>query len=179
MPVFTNMRKRQHGECVTTPSAARVLNPRSAFAPFDGILGRITEPLARAASEIEIPAVNAWLNSPAESVTSVVADFETLRQNGRSALDRSGFSSVRLHGVPSRKRCPLSSSRIQGHPETAWFSFLKLPFPRTDLGGEGLGWEKFLKGLEQWVEAWEPPIGVLVTTDLYCRHLIETCRAKG
>ena len=45
-------------ECVTTPSAARVLNPRSAFAPFDGILGRITEPLARAASEIEIPAVS-------------------------------------------------------------------------------------------------------------------------
>ena len=41
---------------------------RSAFAPFDGILGRITEPLARAASEIEIPAVNVWLNSPAEKL---------------------------------------------------------------------------------------------------------------
>jgi LacI family transcriptional regulator len=59
------------------------------------------------------------------------------------------------------------------------FRFTNYRFPRTDLGGEGLGWEKFLEGLEQWVEDWEPPIGVLVGNDLYCRHLIETCRAKG
>ena len=78
-------------ECVTTPSAARVLNPRSAFAPFDGILGRITEPLARAASEIEIPAVNVWLNSPAENVTSVVADFETSGKMAAQHLIGRGF----------------------------------------------------------------------------------------
>ena len=66
-----------------------------------------------------------------------------------------------------------------GTPKPLGFRFSSYRFPRTDLGGEGLGWEKFLKGLEQWVEAWEPPIGVLVTNDLYCRHLIETCRAKG
>ena len=63
-------------ECVTTPSAARVLNPRSAFAPFDGILGRITEPLARAASEIEIPAVNVWLNSPAKTQSKKTNPFD-------------------------------------------------------------------------------------------------------
>ena len=119
-------------ECVTTPSAARVLNPRSAFAPFDGILGRITEPLARAASEIEIPAVAGNLAQfPSGKCYERRGRFRDLRKNGCTALDRSGFSSVRLHGVPSRKGCPLSSSRIQGHPETAWFSFLKLPFPQN------------------------------------------------
>jgi len=52
-------------DCVTIPSAVRVLKPKSGVVPFDGILGRITEPLAQAAHKIKMPAVNVWLNSPA------------------------------------------------------------------------------------------------------------------
>ena len=166
-------------ECVTTPSAARVLNPRSAFAPFDGILGRITEPLARAASEIEIPAVNVWLNSPAEKVTSVVADFETSGKMAAQHLIGRGFRRFGYMGFLREKDARYQVRGFRDTLKPLGFRFSSYRFPRTDLGGEGLGWEKFLKGLEQWVEAWEPPIGVLVTTDLYCRHLIETCRAKG
>ena len=166
-------------ECVTTPSAARVLNPRSAFAPFDGILGRITEPLARAASEIEIPAVNVWLNSPAENVTSVVADFETSGKMAAQHLIGRGFRRFGYMGFLREKDARYQVRGFRDTLKPLGFRFSSYRFPRTDLGGEGLGWEKFLKGLEQWVEAWEPPIGVLVTTDLYCRHLIETCRAKG
>ena len=166
-------------DCVTTPSAARVLDPSSAFAPFDGVLGRITKPLARAATEIKIPAVNIWINSPAKNIASVLADFEASGKMAAQHLVGRGFRRFGYMGFLREKD---ARYQIQGFREILkplGFRFTNYRFPRTDLGGEGLGWEKFLEGLEQWVEAWEPPIGVLVGNDLYCRHLIETCRAKG
>ena len=87
----------------------------SAFAPFDGILGRITEPLARAASEIEIPAVNAWLNSPAEKVTSVVADFETSGKMAAQHLIGRGFVGSVTWGS-FEKRMPAIKFEDSGTP---------------------------------------------------------------
>lgn len=166
-------------DCVTTPSAARVLNPESSFAPFDGILGRITEPLARAATEIKIPAVNIWINSPAKNIASVLADLEASGKMAAQHLLGRGFRRFGYMGFLREKDARYQIRGFRQILKPLGFRFTNYRFPRTDLGGEGLGWEKFLVGLEQWVEAWEPPIGVLVGNDLYCRHLIETCRAKG
>jgi LacI family transcriptional regulator len=166
-------------DCVTTPSAARVLKPESSFAPFDGILGRITEPLALAANEIKIPAVNVWLNSPAANIASVLADFETSGKMAARHLVGRGFRRFGYMGFLREKDARHQIRGFRQILKPLGFRFTNYRFRRTDLGGEGLGWEKFIEGLEQWVEAWEPPIGVLVGNDLYCRHLIETCQAKG
>ena len=155
------------------------MNPRSAFAPFDGILGRITEPLARAATAIKIPAVNIWLNSPAGNIASVLADFETSGKMAAQHLVGRGFRRFGYMGFLREKDARYQIQGFRKILKPLGFRFSSYRFPRTELGGEGLGWERFLEGLEQWVEAWEPPIGVLVGNDLYCRHLIETCRAKG
>jgi LacI family transcriptional regulator len=166
-------------DCVTTPSAARVLDPSSAFAPFDGILGRITKPLAQASQKFEIPVVNVWINSPAENIASVLVDFETSGEMAAQHLVGRGFRRFGYMGFLREKD---ARHQIQGFREILkplGFPLTNYRFPRTGLGGEGLGWEKFLEGLEQWVDSWKPPIGVLVNTDLFCRHLIETCRAKG
>ena len=165
-------------DCVTTPSVARVLHPNSSVASFDGILGRITEPLAQAAQKIEIPAVNVWLNSPAGNIASVLADFETSGEMAAQHLVGRGFRRFGYMGFLREKDARF---QIQGFREILkplGFRLSTYRFPRTGLGGEGLGWERFLEGLEQWVETWEPPIGVLVGNDLHCRYLIETCRAK-
>ena len=166
-------------DCVTTPSSARVFHPHSSVAPFDGILGRITEPLAQAAQKIKIPAVNVWLNSPAENIVSVLVDFETSAKMAAQHLVGRGFRRFGYMGFLREKDARYQIQGFRKILKPLGFRFTSYRFPRTDLGGEGLGWEKFLEGLEQWVEAWEPPIGVLVGNDLYCRHLIETCRAKG
>ena len=166
-------------DCVTTPSVERVLHPNSSVASFDGILGRITEPLALAAQKIEIPAVNVWLNSPAGNIASVLADFETSGEMAAQHLVGRGFRRFGYMGFLREKDARF---QIQGFREILkplGFRFSTYRFPRTGLGGEGLGWERFLEGLEQWVETWEPPIGVLVGNDLYCRYLIETCCSKG
>ena len=166
-------------DCVTTPSAARVLHPHSSIAPFDGILGRITEPLAQAAQKIKIPAVNVWINSPAKNIASVLADFETSGKMAAQHLVGRGFRRFGYMGFLREKD---ARHQIQGFRKVLkplGFRFTSYRFPRTELGGEGLGWEKFLEGLEQWVEGCDPPIGVLVGNDLYCRYIIETCGAKG
>ena len=52
-------------------------------------------------------------------------------------------------------------------------------FPRTSTEGQARGWGKFVAGLEEWIESWKPPIGIFVCNDLFCRYLIDVCRAKG
>jgi len=166
-------------DCVTIPSAVRVLKPKPGATPFDGILGRITEPLAQAAHKIKIPAVNVWLNSPAKNVSSVLADFETSGKMAAQHLVGRGFRRFGYMGFLREKDSRL---QIQGFREILKpldFRFTTYRFQRTGLGGEALGWERFLEGLEKWVKSLEAPTGILVGNDLYCRHLIETCRAKG
>ena len=166
-------------ECVTIPSAVRVLKPRSGVAPFDGVLGRITEPLAQTARKLKIPAVNVWLNSPAKKVPSVLPDFEISGKMAAQHLVGRGFRRFGYMGFLREKDSRLQIQGFRKILKPLGFPFSTHRFPRTGLGGDGLGWERFLEGLEKWVKSWEAPIGILVGNDLYCRHLIETCRAKG
>ena len=166
-------------ECVTIPSAARVLKPKSGVAPFDGILGRITEPLAQTARKLKIPAVNVWLNSPAKKVPSVLADFETSGKIAAQHLVGRGFRRFGYMGFLREKDSRLQIQGFRDILKPLGFRLTTHRFQRTGLGGDGLGWERFLEGLEKWVGSWEAPIGILVCNDLYCRHLIEICRAKG
>jgi len=166
-------------DCVTIPSAVRVLKPKSGISPFDGILGRITEPLAQAAHKIKMPAVNVWLNSPAKNTSSVLADFETSGKIAAQHLVGRGFKRFGYMGFLREKDSRIQIEGFREILKPLGFRFTTYRFPRGGLGGEGLGWERFLDGLEKWANSWEPPIGVLVSNDLYCRHLIETCRTKG
>ena len=166
-------------DCVTSPSAVRILKPNSGVAPFDGILGRISEPLAQASGKLKIPSVNVWLNSPAKNVSSVLADFETSGKMAARHLVGRGFRRFGYMGFLREKDSRLQIQGFRQILKPLGFRFSTYRFHRTGLGGEALGWEKFLEGLQKWVDSWEPPIGILVCNDLYCRHLIENCGAKG
>lgn len=166
-------------DCVIIPSAVRVLKPKAGVVPFDGVLGRITEPLAQAARKIKVPAVNVWLNSSAKNVSSVLADFKTSGKMAAQHLVGRGFRRFGYMGFLREKDSRLQLQGFREILKPLEFRFTTYRFQRTGLGGEGLGWERFLEGLEKWAKSWEPPVGVLVSNDLYCRHLIETCRAKG
>ena len=166
-------------DCVIIPSAARMLKPKTGTPPFDGILGRITEPLAQAARKRNIPAVNVWLNSPAKNVSSVLADFKTSGEMAAQHLVGRGFRRFGYMGFLREKDARHQIQGFRGILKPLGFRFTTYRFQRAGIGGEGLGWERFIEGLEKWVESLEAPTGILVGNDLYCRHLIETCRAKG
>ena len=166
-------------ECVTIPSVVRVLKLKPGVVPFDGILGRITEPLAQAAHKIKMPAVNVWLNSPAKNVSAVHADHKTTGEMAAQHLVSRGFRRFGYMGFLREKDSRL---QIQGFREILkplGFRFTTYRFRRSGIHGEGLGWERFFEGLEKWVDSLEPPVGVFVSNDLYCRHLIESCRAQN
>lgn len=166
-------------DCVIIPSAARILKPKTGTPPFDGILGRITEPLSQTARKHNIPAVNVWLNSPAKNVSSVLADFKTSGEMAAQHLVGRGFRRFGYMGFLREKDARHQIQGFRGILKPLGFRFTTYRFQRAGIGGEGLGWERFIEGLEKWVESLEAPTGILVGNDLYCRHLIETCRAKG
>ncbi|MDE0577254.1 MAG: DNA-binding transcriptional regulator [Opitutales bacterium] len=166
-------------DCVITPSATRVPKPKSGVAPFHGILGRISEPLAQVALKHKIPTVNVWLNSPAKNVSSVLPDLETSGRMAAQHLVGRGFKRFGYMGFLREKDSRLAIQGFREILKPLGFRFTTYRFQRTGLGGEALGWERFLEGLEKWVESLEAPTGILVSNDLYCRYLIETCRAKG
>ncbi len=166
-------------ECVITPSVARILKPRSGEAPFDGVLGRATEPLAKTARKIGIPLVNVWLNSPVKNLPSVLPDFES---SGRMAADHLVGRGFRRFGYLGYLREKDTRQQINGLKKVLRPKGHRLTtyrFSRTGLEGRALGWETFTVGLEKWVDTWKPPIGIFTCNDLYCRYLIEVCRAKG
>ena len=164
---------------VITPNSPRILKAEDGRVPFDGILARATEPLAETAVEMGVPLVNVWLNSPAKNVPSVLPDFE---ESGRMAADHllgRGFRRFAYLGFQREKD---AGSQLKGLREVLrpkGFGISTYRFSRTGLEGNAPGWEKFVAGLEKWVETWATPIGVFVGNDLYCRYLIETCRTKG
>ena len=166
-------------ECVITPSSSRILKPTPLRQPFDGVLGRATEGLANTARRMGVPLVNVWLNSPVQNLPSVLPDFESSGKMAAEHLVGRGFQRFGYMGFLREKdaRQQINGLRTilrpKGHRLTTY------RFSRTGMEGKALGWEKFMTGLEKWVDTWEPPIGVLVCNDLYCRYLIEACRAKG
>ena len=52
-------------------------------------------------------------------------------------------------------------------------------FSRTSMKAIRLNGTTSEQVLLKWVETWSPPIGVLVSGDLYCRYLMEACHTIG
>ena len=164
--------------CTIEPAIDRVLLGGRGRPPFDGILARATPEIAKAARKKNVPLVNIWLNSPVEELPSVFPDFkgagilaaEHLLARGFRQLAYLGYlgdidSRLQLEGmekVTRRENCGLTSQR----------------FSRTSMTGPARGWNQFVTKIQSWIESWQPPIGVLVCNDVFCRYLIDICRSK-
>ena len=71
-------------DCVITPSSNHIFKSKKDEKPFDGVIARVTKPMATSAGRKKVPMVNVWLNSPATQVPSVHADFQ---ESGRIAAE--------------------------------------------------------------------------------------------
>ncbi|MDG2122812.1 MAG: DNA-binding transcriptional regulator [Verrucomicrobiales bacterium] len=162
-------------DCSIQPAADRVLQR----IPFDGILARATPVLADAAKREGVPLVNVWLNSPEKNLPGVFPDF---KKSGAMAAEHLLARGFRQFGYLSYLRDIDSHLQLQGYRTSvkqAGFSCNTHRFARTSVEGAATGWEKFVAGIEAWIDTWNPPIGVFVVNDLFCRYLIDVCRAKG
>jgi LacI family transcriptional regulator len=166
--------------CTLDPALERSLRPGPGGIAYDGVLGRVTKPMADAARKAGVPVVNTWLNSPQQGIPSVFLDFDA--SGGMAAehlLDR-GFRSFGYLGFRVMKDTRRQLRGFRAVLAREGFRCLVYRFPHALLVRRSVpGWERFVAGLNQWIEAWQPPIGIFVCEDLYCRFLIDACRLKG
>lgn len=166
-------------QCTINPAIDRMLTRDGSQIPYDGIIARATKPIADAARLTGVPLVNVWVNSPVQDLPSVFPDFEETGMMAAGHLLRRGF---RQFGYLGFQREIDSRNQYRGFRKVirdAGFSCTTHRFSRNSVSGNAPGWEAFVAGLEQWIDTWEPPIGIFVCQDLYCRHLIDVCRSKG
>jgi LacI family transcriptional regulator len=166
-------------ESSITPTDGRVLVGRDGELLFDGVIARVTEALAGRAEELGVPIVNVWLNSPVKDVPTVTADF---REAGIMAAEHLLGRGFRNFGFLGYSRDKDAMEELEGFRETLkehGFRCSTHRFSRTSMEGRAHGWEQFMEELDRWVDTWEPPVGIFVCNDLYCRHLMDVCRRKG
>jgi len=166
-------------DCSINPAADRMLKRKGGGVPFDGVIARATTQLAQAARQAGVPMVNVWVNSPTRGLPSVFADFETSGVMAAEHLLARGF---RKFGYLGFLRDIDSQRQLQGFRNVVrarGFPCSVHRVGRNSGDGKARGWEDFVTGLENWIETWELPIGIFVCQDIFCRFLIDVCRAKG
>ena len=166
-------------QCTVEPAIARVFWDANGVPAFDGVVGRITPAIAKAAAKAGVPVVNVWLNSPARNLPAVFADWEAAGVMAAEHLVARGLRRFGYLGVKGfvNTRQYLQGVRSVLRPEG--FRCSTHLFPDGDSVWNSPQWKSFITGLENWVESLVPPVGIIVTGDLQCRFLIDVCRKKG
>lgn len=163
--------------CTINPAVDRLLMTRGHAC--DGVIARATQPLADAARRAGVPVVNVWLNTPARAVPSVLPDFTAAGAMAAQHLLARGFRHFGYLGNLRDRDFPLQQKGFAGTIRREGFSCTEHRISRGSISGNARGWEAFIAGLNAWIAGWKRPIGVFVTQDLYCRYLIDVCRARG
>ncbi len=166
-------------ECSITPTTARLLRMENGKPTFDGILARATPPLATAAKRMNVPLVNLWLNSPVKNLPSVFADFEASGIMAAEHLIGRGFKHFGYLGFLRDKDAGLQLTGFRNRLKKEGLQCAAHRFSRVSVTEKAQGWKTFIDDLGKWVDSWEPPIGIFVVNDLFCRYLNDVCRAKG
>ncbi len=166
-------------DCYTMPIFESVdrKSPRS-VSSYDGVVGRITGPMADEARRSGTPVVNVWMNSPVKDLPGVFPDYESagamaanhlrgrgFRNFGFLAVDRDACAQIQLKGFRSAFKaaglaCSVHRVRV--------ISLSKI--------GD---WDTILDGQEAWIDTWKTPIGILGASDIGSRYLIDLCQSKG
>jgi LacI family transcriptional regulator len=166
-------------ECFIHPSPDRIIKPRTGGLGFDGIVARATPNMAAAARQAGIPMVNVWMNSPVKDIPSVFPDASAAGEMAAAHLLGRGFRNFGYLGYKKDVDSRNQLAGFRGAVEAHGLSCTVHQFIDEDLDGPAPGWERFISGLEEWVDSWTTPIGIYVTQDLNCRYLIDVCRNKG
>jgi LacI family transcriptional regulator len=165
--------------CEINPAVDRTLKRTSGEVPYDGVLARVSKPLADAAKRSGMPLVNVWMNTPVKGLPSVFPDCEAAGVMAAEHLLGRGFRHFGFLGYQRDIDSQLELNGFRGLTRREGFRCRVCRFSRTSVSGAARGWEAFVQKVEDWIDGWETPIGVFVTSDLYCRHVIDLCRLRG
>ena len=167
-------------ECVVDEFVAELLaEHRSGPLPYDGVIARTSRNLDKEAKRCNLPLVNVWFNSPADSPANVFPDYESAgRLAAKHLIDRG----LRRFACISAKRDRAHPVFIKGFHEALeekGYS-CSCALSSIDPVHTAVAWRKFQNTLDKWIASWKPPVGVFVAYhDITCRHVTDACRRHG
>ena len=130
--------------------------------PYDGVLARVTKPMAAAAKTLRMPLVNTWLNSPVRDLPGVFPDFEAAGRLIAEHLLSRGFR--RFGGLVPRRRDKAERAMMKAFRsviEEAGYS-LQLMSHHPDWMNGSSRWAETLEGLDAWLDNMVPPVALFV-----------------
>jgi len=166
-------------QCEINPAADRAIRKAPGQGPYDGVIARATKPMAVAVKKAGVPLVNVWMNSPMKGLPSVFPDCEAAGVMAAEHLLGRGFRHFGFLGYQRDIDSQLELNGFRGVTRKNGFRCKVCRFSRTSVAGAARGWETFVADVEKWIDSWETPIGVFITSDLFCRYVIDLCRTRG
>lgn len=146
-------------------------------ARYDGVIGRVTRPLAAWAARTRTPAVNVWINSPDRSLPRVIPDLEAAGAlAARHFLER-GLRSLAFLGPEhdAAARGMLGGFRAEAARSGVPVDARVAPSdPRQEAG-----WHRLQRWIRRWVAGWKAPLGVFASLDLHARYLCDAAAREG
>ena len=142
-------------------------------------LSRATTQLADTARRQGVPLVNVWTTSPVKGLPGVFPDWQAAGVMAAEHLLSRGLRNFAYLGYHKDIDSHLQWQGFyetvarEGHPCSSH------RFSRVGISGNARGWETFVAGVNDWIDTWQNPIGILVCQDLVCRYLIDLCRSKN
>jgi LacI family transcriptional regulator len=167
-------------ECFIGPYPERLLRGGAGSPCFDGILARVTRPMAAAARAAGIPLVNVWYSSPvADQVLTVVPDNVEIGRMAARHLFSRGFRRFAFIGVLREERAP--KDLIAGYAEVLREARLPLTPVRVPAGyaDKASGWDAFQEAVEAWIPVQALPVGILCDQDLLARYVVNALERHG
>ncbi|MGL6096213.1 MAG: substrate-binding domain-containing protein [Fimbriiglobus sp.] len=152
---------------------------RTAAGRYDGIVARVTLPLARLAAAREIPLVNVWPSSPArDQVPGVFPDSRTAGRLIAEHLLARGFRTFATLTSEEIYDNELEVQEFTAVVGRAGFACLSAEYP-LEFCDTVEDWRKtermFVRAMGEWV----PPVGVYVGNEVCGRLLVQLCQQRG
>jgi LacI family transcriptional regulator len=164
-------------ECLINPYADLLLADPQKKSGIDGVIARATPRLAELAKAANIPVVNVWQNSTAQNVSNVFSDNT---ESGRMAAEHLLARGLRSFAFLGHDGMSSNQAQLQGFNEVLAKKgqscspcLVEVAYDTTPES-----WQRFQSKLNQWMDNWTLPIGVLTHTDFMCRYLAEACRYR-
>ncbi len=149
------------------------------YSPYDGVIARATQKLARRAARRGVQVVNVWLSSPVwRSLPGVFPDYaaagrlraEHLLSRGLRRFAVLTQEKNRSHEFESRAFAEVVAEA--GCPCIA----AKMPVLVSDTLKQ---WRRTERTVAAFMEQWQPPIGVYSGNEVEGRLVVQMCRNRG
>jgi LacI family transcriptional regulator len=151
-------------------------------APYDGIVGRISERGATRARRLNLPAVNVHFSSDAKSIHSVFPDYAACGRLRAEHLLARGFRNfgVLVHHTDQSEAEAFEQAVTEQECDSIRTLFLSVSWPEWDDTRAGYQtWRHTIQEVEQWMNTWRLPIGVYIRDLDAARYIIQRCAERG